>query len=155
MANSGSRSPNGRSTFVSKSGKPPTHLLAIIFGIPAVLILVFGVLLGVKMLGSKGQETIVTDDAKLEAEINKLLGETQALYRKAYKAVTADEANAKMLVEQAVRKAGQLSDRYSELMNKEEYRLPDGSWKSGYEWIGAKGGEVGIVKRDIFALKGF
>jgi len=156
MANSVRKSSNGRSTFVAQGGRPPTHLLAIIFGIPAILIVVFAILLGAKMLGSREQPKVVTDDSKLEKEINQLLGESRALYQKAYQAVTGEESNARVLVEQAVRKVDQLSERYSALMDNPEYRDPKTElFKPGYEWIGAKGGEIGLVRRDVYALKGF
>jgi len=61
-----------------------------------------------------------------------------------------------VLVEQAVRKVDQLSERYSALMDNPEYRDPKTElFKPGYEWIGAKGGEIGLVRRDVYALKGF
>jgi len=151
MAEDAPPSPEGRSSFVARGGKPPAALLLVLFGVPAALILVFAVLLGLKIFRPP-QPVVLQDDRKIEEEINDLLDESWALIGKAHQAGLADDPIAKLLIDEAKRKAERLSEMYGKLLRNPEYVDADGSLKRGYEWIGALGGrvaEIVIASRDL------
>jgi len=88
-------------------------------------------------------------------QLKTVIGESRALFQKAYRAVVQEMPNAAIIIDQAVSKANEMQSAFQEYSTTVEHRAADGTSKRGYEWVGPMGTEVATIRLDIMKLKGF